>query len=123
MIGFQHLDAGLDLQGVRAYQAARAGTEWGLYRVLDPDGAPSAVLPDCWAGNATVTLGGSLAGFSVTATCVQDSTTELTRDIRVYTIQATATLGTPQQASYVARQVTATLSRCKDPANAPTFDC
>jgi len=45
----------LDLSGVRAYQAARAGTEWAAYQVLDPDNAlnPAScspvVMPSCAA--------------------------------------------------------------------------
>ena len=30
----QHTTSALDVQGARAYQAARAGIEWGLYRQL-----------------------------------------------------------------------------------------
>jgi MSHA biogenesis protein MshP len=119
----QHSGTGLDVQGVRAYEAARAGVEWGMYRVLDPDAAPSASLPSCWAGGASVTPGGSLAGFSVTATCTQTTTTELGRDIGVYAIVATASFGTANQANYVARVVTATVSRCKDPASPSDFTC
>jgi MSHA biogenesis protein MshP len=119
----QHSGTGLDLQGVRAYEAARAGTEWGLYRVLDPDGAASPSLPTCWAGSASVTPGGSLSGFSVSATCTQTTTTELNRDIGVYTVVATASFGVANQPNYVARVVTATVSRCKDPANPPDFSC
>ena len=119
----QNSSAGLDVQGLRAYQAAQAGLEWGLYQVLDPDAAPSATLPRCWAGNASVTLGSSLAGFAVSATCAETTTTELTRSIRVYTIVATATFGTLHQPSYVSRQVAATVTGCKDPGNAPGFSC
>jgi MSHA biogenesis protein MshP len=119
----QHASAGIDLQGVRAYQAARSGVEWGLYRLLDPDGAPAAALPACWAGSASVTPGASLAGFAVSATCARTTTTELGRDIAVYTIVSTATFGTPQQPNHVSRTVSATMSRCKDPGNAPSFDC
>jgi len=119
----QHAAAGLDIQGVRAYQAARAGAAWGMYRVLDADAAPSAVLPTCWAGAATVTLGGSLSPFTVTATCAQTSTTELDHDIRVYAILATATFGIPRQPGFVSRQVSVTVSRCANPTNGPTFEC
>ena len=123
VISLQHASAGLDVQGVRAYQAARAGTAWGMYRVLDPDAAPSAVLPSCWAGAATVTPGGSLSAFTVTATCADTSATELNHNVRVYTILATATFGTAGQASFVSREVSVTVSHCKDPGNAPTFEC
>lgn len=30
----QHLGSALDIQGARAYQAARTGIEWGLYKAL-----------------------------------------------------------------------------------------
>jgi MSHA biogenesis protein MshP len=119
----QHTSSGIDLQGVRAYQAARSGVEWGLYRLLDPDGAPAAGLPSCWAGTASVTPGATLGAFAVIATCTRTTATELGKDIGVYTIVSTATFGTAQRPNYVSRTVTATVSRCKDPANAPTFDC
>lgn len=40
----QHIGSALDVQGVRAYHAARAGIEWGLYKVqsYDPTGATTA---------------------------------------------------------------------------------
>jgi MSHA biogenesis protein MshP len=119
----QHTSSGIDFQGVRAYQAARSGVEWGLYRLLDPDGAPAATLPSCWAGSAAVTPGASLSAFTVTATCTRDTANELGRDIGVYTIVSTATFGTAQQPNHVSRSVRATLSRCKDATNPPSFDC
>lgn len=123
VISLQHAAAGLDVQGVRADQAARAGAAWGMYRVLDPDAAPSAPLPGCWVGAATVTLGGSLSAFTVTATCAQAATTELDHEVRVYAILATATFGTPRQPGFVSREVSMTVSRCQNPTNAPTFEC
>lgn len=56
----------LDVQGSRAYQAARAGIEWGLYqqlRIANPvcNNSVSFALP----------TGNSLSQFSVTVTCVQ----------------------------------------------------
>jgi MSHA biogenesis protein MshP len=127
----QHSSAGLDVQGVRAYQAAQAGVEWGIDRILNPDnvsdppvaGPDPAQVPQCWGGGATVTPGGSLSGFAVTVTCSRTATTELARNIGVYTIAATAIFGTVNQPNYVAREVTVTVSRCKDPANAPTYSC
>jgi MSHA biogenesis protein MshP len=119
----QHAAASLDVQGARVYQAARAGAAWGMYRVLNPDAGPSAELPTCWAGAATVTLGGSLSPFIVTATCAQTSTTELDHDVRVYAILATATFGTPRQPGFVSRHVSVTVSRCANPTNGPTFEC
>jgi MSHA biogenesis protein MshP len=117
----QHSSAGLDVQGVRAYQAARTGIEWGLFGILDAD--ISAALPDCTAATGTVTPAGALGAFAVTVTCsAPPETTELSRSIRVYSITAIATFGSPNQPNHVSREVTATVSRCRDPGT-PTFEC
>ncbi len=124
--GMQHMASASDAQGARAYQAARAGAEWGLYTILDPDGSVqgvSATPPSCWSGSSTVTPAGNLSGFAVAVTCTATSTTELTRTIAVYTIVSTATLGTAGQPGFISRQVQVSVSRCKDPSNAPTFAC
>lgn len=58
----QQASASLDLQGARAYQAARAGIEWGLYQQLRNqrcDSATSFALP----------AASSLSGFVVTVRC------------------------------------------------------
>jgi MSHA biogenesis protein MshP len=59
----------LDVQGVRAYQAARAGIEWGLYRQLRP--TPGAA---CFASSSfALPAGTSLSGFTATVTCTLTS--------------------------------------------------
>ena len=125
----------LDTQGNRAYQAARAGVEWGAHRVLDPNNTLNAgsCLPLNWpatCGGSTdiASLAGTLSTFTVTVTCAETPTTEGNREIRVYQLVATAcnqpsagscpNLGTPA-AGYVERRITATLSKCKDPTAAP----
>jgi MSHA biogenesis protein MshP len=60
----QHVTSALDVQGARAYQAARAGIEWGLFQSMRngsciPRPGTSFALP------AT----SSLSGFVVTVTC------------------------------------------------------
>lgn len=134
--GLQQASQSLDLQGVRAYQAARTGIEWGAYQVLDPahSGVSSLAscgatvpipMPDCPATNPThlTGLGGSLSTFTVTVQCtVEADTTEGNRNVRVYQVVATACnrpaggscLGTTPDASYVERRLTATLSKCRD---------
>ena len=125
----QHASAGLDAQGARGYQAARAGAEWGMYRIINPDAvadAPVALpandVPSCWSPAQTVPLTGGLAMFTVSVSCTRTRTTELDRIIGVYNIVSTATFGVPQQANYVSREVQVTVSRCKNPAN-PGFVC
>lgn len=107
----QHTTSTQDYQGVRAYLAAQSGVEWGLYRVLDPDAAPS--LPACWSGSASVTLGGDLAGFSTGVSCTQTaSTDEDGNSVAVYSIVATASIGSAGTQNYVERQVQTTITRC-----------
>ncbi len=132
--GLQQSSSQLDVQGVRAYQAARAGVEWGAYQVLDPNNTiPAAGLANCPGTTNLTGLGGSLSPFTVTVECTLGAdTTEGNRNVRVYRIVATACnqpaagscLGTTPQSGYVERQIQATLSKCKDPTAAPPrFAC
>jgi len=134
--GMQQSSGQLDVLGVRAYQSARAGMEWGAWQVLDPgntlNGAgpntcPAAVMPSCPASPQNLPpLAGSLSGFTVTVTCAQTAnTTEGNRNVRVFQIVATA-CNQPSAGScpnvpppvptngYVERQVQASLAKCKD---------
>ena len=139
--GLQQSTQQLDVQGVRAYQAARAGIEWGAFQVLDPNNtlnagscsAPLPNMPNCpGAGGISDLSGlaGSLAPFTVTVTCTRTVTTEGNRNIWMYQLTANAcnhqppgtacpAPGTPPPAGYVERELTATLSKCKDSTAAP----
>ena len=76
----QQIGSALDLQGVRAYQAARAGIEWGLFRQLR--------AASC-AGSANfVPAATTLSGFTVTVTCA--ATADANNGPTVYSITATA---------------------------------
>jgi len=132
----QQSSQALDVQGVRAYQAARAGIEWGAYRVLDPNNAlnPATcsplVMPACPGASTTLpALEGTLSPFTVTVTCIETPATEGNRTIRVFRVQSTACNQAPcpnptPAAGYVERQLTATLSKCKDEtAAAPRCAC
>jgi MSHA biogenesis protein MshP len=54
--------AALDIQGERAYQAARAGIEWGLYRQLRQKSCIDST-------SFTLPAGTTLASFTVTVSC------------------------------------------------------
>jgi len=137
--GLQQSSQALDVQGVRAYQAARAGIEWGAYQVLDPNNTlnplPGTCSPlnwptTCAASTTLPTLAGSLSPFTVTVTCTESApTTEGNREVHNYEIVATACNQSPcpnpaPATGYVERQLTAVLSKCKDPtATAPRCAC
>lgn len=57
----QQIGSALDVQGVRAFQAARAGIEWGLFRQLQS--------ASCAASANFVPAATTLSGFTVTVTC------------------------------------------------------
>jgi MSHA biogenesis protein MshP len=95
-------DAALDLQGTRAYFAARAGIEWGAWQVLR-----SAAPAPCFASPASITLGADLANFAVRVTCTFSDHTDGATALRVYRIVATASSGAPGSIDYVERQVIA----------------
>lgn len=129
VFGLQQSAQALDVGGSRGHAAARAGIEWGLMQVLDPDNNDARLLvpgnpqpPDCFA-TQPVTLGGTLAGYALSVTCSPTTTTELNRNLVIYTITATATNATGT-AFAVERQVTATVARCTDPTGvAPRYAC
>ena len=142
--GIQQASSQLDVLGVRAYHAARAGMEWGAYQVLDPNNQLN--LPNCTSGpgagpvvsacpGATNLSGlpASLAPFNVTVTCTETPATEGNRDIRVFNVTATACNqptgggvcpGPGTNADYVERQLQASFAKCWDrTAAAPRCEC
>lgn len=124
--GTQQAQLALDVEGSRAYQAARAGIEWAAYQALDPDNSlPGNVLPSCPASpTALPALAGGLAPYIVTVTCTETTTTEGNEDVRTYAIVSTAKKGTAGTSRYVERQLRAVLAKCKDStAPAPRFSC
>lgn len=137
--GIQQSSQALDVQGVRAYQAAKAGIEWGAFQVLDPNNTLNpatcspVVMPGCPAASTTLpALAQSLATFTVTVACTDNvaaAVTEANRSIATYEIISTACNQPPcpnpaPAVGYVERRLTATLSKCKDPtAAAPRCAC
>jgi len=99
-----------DLQGIRAYQAARAGMEWGIYQVLRVP-PPPAAAPACFANGSSVTLAGTLAGFTVSVDCSASAYTEGANSGTVYTITSTASQGTAGSQTRIERQLQAVVGR------------
>lgn len=93
----QHTTAAQDIQGSRAYRAARAGVEWMAASL-------SATPTACPASPPTLTV----EGFSVTLSCVANSYDEAGTTRYVFWVTATATTGgTPGGLAYTERVVNA----------------
>jgi MSHA biogenesis protein MshP len=60
----QQTSSALDIQGVRAYQAARAGIEWGVYQQMRNDSCNAS-----WV-SYPLPAGSTLSGFTFTVKCV-----------------------------------------------------
>ena len=78
----QQLGHAADIQGVRAYQAARAGVEWGVFNFLRGGGACAAIAPGFIPNPAD--------GFTVTVTCVAGTNNEAGTNVTTARIVATA---------------------------------
>jgi MSHA biogenesis protein MshP len=101
-----HVGSALDIQGSRAYQAARAGVEWAAWQVLRNP------APACLAAPTALALGGALATMSVNVSCVQAGAyTDGADTLEVYRITATATSGVPGEVDYVERRIEASFSK------------
>lgn len=128
LISTSHTTSAQDVLGSRAYQAARAGVEWGLYQVLAPDATPpSAVapLPVCF-GDTQLTL--LDAGVTVACTvfpavtATPDYYEEGTKRFRIYRIVAEARLQGP--GLVIERRVEVSAEKCRDSASTEApFDC
>lgn len=122
LMSSSHISSAQDLEGSRAYQAARAGVEWGLYQLDAPGSVPG--LPPCFA---TTTLT-QIPNYSVNVTCTPypGASTfyqEGSRTIRIFQVTATATSigGRPPT---VERVVEVIAEKCRDTLiGAPPYDC
>jgi MSHA biogenesis protein MshP len=131
--GIQQASGQLDVLGVRAYHAARGGLEWGVHQVVDPNNSEAACgIRNCPASTNLSGLPQSLSPFTVTVTCSQVDATEGNRNVRVFTLVATACNqpsggacpNAAPAAEYVQRQLQASVAKCKDPtAAAPRCEC
>lgn len=99
----QHTTSAQDIQGARAYQAARTGIEWGAYQALRNSSC---------AASTSLNPGGTLSGLAVTVQCRGPYTyTEGGNSVKLYQLTATASQGTLGSASYVERQLQATVGK------------
>jgi MSHA biogenesis protein MshP len=99
----QQISGVRDLLGTRAYYAARAGMEWGVYQALQASSCPaSTALPGAVAAT----------GFAVTVACSASGPyDEGGVSTTLYRITATAATGTLGQHDHAERQLQAVVSR------------
>jgi MSHA biogenesis protein MshP len=110
--GTQQAGIAVDVQGARAYQAARAGLEWGVHHVLRAGGEDCASID-----GDTFSPGGGLSDFRVTLSCTQSTHTGGTAAITMYAIAANACtvaagncpLTTPASPGYAERELRVTV--------------
>jgi MSHA biogenesis protein MshP len=106
----QHAGSALDVMSARAYQASRAGLEWGLFQALQPVAACAATTDI-----------GNLNGVAVTVTCTAVASGNaveagLGTIYRITSIACSPAIGTncPGSAAsrgYVERRLTALVER------------
>lgn len=108
----QQQGAALDVMGARAYQAARAGIEWGAYQVLPQSGAAYATACRLGATSQVVApLPNTLGGFGVNVQCSAASHTEGASTLWVYHLTSTATQGAVATPNYVEREISVTIAQ------------
>lgn len=95
----QQLTAAQDVQGSRAYWAARAGLAWAVAKIVAP---PSA----CPNGPPT-----AVDGFSVSVTCTPTTYVDGADTVVIYRLESRASLGTAGSPNYVERSVSAALEK------------
>ena len=106
-----------DANSARAYQAARAGLEWGIFHILrDPAGGTFKSSCEAGSANVTLTFDSTLASFSTKVECSSASFTEGASSPRTYSLTATACNesscpSASTASTYVERQVTVTITR------------
>lgn len=99
----QQIGSVRELYGTQAYFAARAGIEWGLYRVLQSS--------SCLSTSTLPALSGSAANITVRVNCsAYAGFDEAGTSVTVYQITSTATRGNFGNVDYAERQLQAQVS-------------
>ncbi len=106
----QQQSATLDVLGSRAYQAARAGIEWGAYQIITP-GSISCNTYASPAHNTVALTASELQNFTITVDCGSMAVSEAGATVTIYQLTSTATQGTVATPYYVERQMSATIAK------------
>ena len=110
-INQQHADA-MDVMGARAYQAARAGVDWGAYQVLRNPAGINCPLGGAANNVAMPAAPSTLSGFTVDVSCWSyAAVSEAANTVTLYRLSSTATQGSVGTQGYVERQMTVTIAQ------------
>lgn len=107
----QHITSAQDVLGSRAYQAARAGIEWGIYQASPASCSSACPITPATPGTTLPALPGDLAPFTIVAKCCNTSHGEGSASVTMYQITSTASSGTVGSATYVERELRAMVSK------------
>jgi MSHA biogenesis protein MshP len=100
----------LDMLGARAYQASRAGIEWGAYQILTPGTISCNTYAAPNSNNVALTAPG-LQNFTVTVACGSLAVSEAGATVTIYQLTSTATQGNADTPNYVERQIKAAIAK------------
>ena len=96
----QQLNSAQDVQGSRAYWAARAGLEWAI-------ASQGVGATACWS----TTPPASIDGFNLAISCAPSSFTEGTATVYVFRLSSVASTGTVGSVGFIERSVSASVER------------
>jgi len=105
--GVQQATSVYAIQGARAYQAARAGIEWSISRIVDKNGGCAEVIA------ASPMTFADINGFSVTLKCKEPLGNPYTvgaTNLSVYNIEAFGEFGNYSGAEYVSRRLAVSIT-------------
>jgi MSHA biogenesis protein MshP len=127
---FRDQSTGLDRLGIRALSVARAGIEWGMYRVQNPEDAAAAPATCAAATNnfPATDFDGPQGQFAVSVSCtLTGPVLENGNQVRIYTLVAVACNDpggvcpiNSNNPAYVERSITVQTETCRVPAGTPT---
>jgi MSHA biogenesis protein MshP len=98
----QQLTSARDLQGSRAYWAARGGLAWGVASLVASNAA-------CPSGDFTSAAGRNVDGYTVLVTCSRTVYADSGGNVVIYRLDARASLGVAGGSNYVERSVSASM--------------
>ena len=105
----QHVSYAMDVQGSRAYQAAKSGIEWAAWQAINnPTNYP---CPTSGSPSSFTLTFPALTGFTTVVTCNSSTTTEGGNTITSYAITSKGYAGgSPGDPDYVERDITVNIA-------------